>query len=53
VLGDGRAPDALDVRRAARLSAAVGVAALALAAGHVAFAPARRWILAAARGWWV
>jgi adenosylcobinamide-phosphate synthase len=53
VLGDGRAPDALDVRRAARLSAAVGVAALALAAGHVAFAPARRRILAAARGWWV
>jgi adenosylcobinamide-phosphate synthase len=48
VLGDGRVPGAADVRRAARLSAAVGAAAVALAAGHVAFAPARRRLAAAA-----
>jgi adenosylcobinamide-phosphate synthase len=48
VLGaGGRVPDAIDVRRAARLSAAVGVAALALTAGHVAFAPARRRVVGA------
>lgn len=44
----GRVPDAVDVRRAARLAAAVGVAAVALTAGHVAFAPVRRRVLAAA-----
>jgi adenosylcobinamide-phosphate synthase len=41
-LGDGPRPGAADVRRAARLSAAVGVAALGLAAGCAAAAP-RLW----------
>jgi adenosylcobinamide-phosphate synthase len=42
VLGDGKPPEAADIRRAARLSAAVGAAALALAVGHAVAAPWRR-----------
>ena len=42
VLGDGPRPVARDVRRAARLSAAVGAAALALCAAHALAKPWRR-----------
>jgi adenosylcobinamide-phosphate synthase len=45
VLGDGRPPAVADIRRAARLSAVVGAAALALAVGHAAAAPSRRALL--------
>jgi adenosylcobinamide-phosphate synthase len=45
VLGDGKPPQAADIRRAARLSAAVGAAALALAVGHAVAAPWRRAVL--------
>jgi adenosylcobinamide-phosphate synthase len=41
-LGDGPRPGTPDIRRAAALSAAVGVAALGLAAGCAAAAPRRR-----------
>jgi adenosylcobinamide-phosphate synthase len=44
-LGDGRTAKPEDIRRAARVSAAVGVAALALCAGHVLASPARRALL--------
>jgi adenosylcobinamide-phosphate synthase len=42
VLGTGRAPTAGDVRRAVAVSTAVGVAAVALTAGHALAAPVRR-----------
>jgi adenosylcobinamide-phosphate synthase len=45
VLGDGRTPKPEDIRRATRVSAAVGVAALALCAGHALAGPARRALL--------
>jgi adenosylcobinamide-phosphate synthase len=45
VLGDGKPPEVADIRRAARLSAAVGAAALALAVGHAVAAPWRRAVL--------
>ena len=38
-LGDGKPPAVADIRRAARLSGAIGVAALALAVGHAAAGP--------------
>jgi adenosylcobinamide-phosphate synthase len=41
-LGDGRRPDAADVRRAARLSAVVGAAALGLCVGRILTRPRRR-----------
>jgi adenosylcobinamide-phosphate synthase len=41
-LGDGKPPAAADIRRAARLSGAVAVAALALGVGHAATGPWRR-----------
>lgn len=41
-LGDGRRPDGDDIRRAARLSAAVGTAALVLCAGYALARPWRR-----------
>src|SRR5213075_1420027 len=41
-LGDGPAPAAGDIHRAARLSAVIGAAALALTAGHPLATPARR-----------
>jgi adenosylcobinamide-phosphate synthase len=44
-LGDGRSAKPEDIRPAVRISAAVGVAALALTAGHVLVRPARRAIL--------
>src|SRR2546423_5612543 len=40
-LGDGRSPKPVDIRRATRISAAVGAAALMLCAGHVLARPAR------------
>src|SRR5205823_9872396 len=46
-LGDGAAPAAGDIHRAARLSAVIGAAALALTAGHLLATPARRAVLAA------
>jgi adenosylcobinamide-phosphate synthase len=45
VLGDGRTPKPDDIRRAVRLSGAVGALALALAAGHALAGPARRALL--------
>ena len=42
LLGDGRRPSADDVRRAARLSAAVGLTALVMCAGHALARPWRR-----------
>jgi adenosylcobinamide-phosphate synthase len=48
-LGDGRAARPDDIRRATRISAAVGVVALGLTAGHVLARPARRALLTAAR----
>ncbi|GAA4209110.1 cobalamin biosynthesis protein [Actinocatenispora rupis] len=42
VLGTGRAPTVEDVSRAATLSRAIGVAAVALTVGHAVAAPARR-----------
>jgi len=53
-LGDGRAPDAADVRRAARLSLAVGAAAALVCAGAVHVLPRmarrdRQWSAGAAR----
>jgi adenosylcobinamide-phosphate synthase len=42
VLGDGPRPDVADIRRAVRLSAAIGGAALVLAAGQALAAPVRR-----------
>ncbi len=42
VLGDGRPPEAPDIRRAARLSGAVATAALAMAVGHAVARPWRR-----------
>ena len=48
-LGDGPSPSPADVARAARLSGAVALGALALTAGHVAARPARRRLYAAAR----
>ena len=44
-LGDGRSPKPVDIRRATRISAAVGAAALMLCAGHVLARPARRALL--------
>ncbi len=44
-LGDGRTAKPEDIRRATRISAAVGVVALALCAGHSLAAPARRALL--------
>jgi adenosylcobinamide-phosphate synthase len=44
-LGDGRTPKPEDIRRAARISGAVGAAALALCAGHALAGPARRALL--------
>ncbi|WP_239157372.1 cobalamin biosynthesis protein [Actinocatenispora thailandica] len=44
-LGDGRRVEPVDIVRAARLSAAVGAATVALTAGHLATAPARRALL--------
>jgi adenosylcobinamide-phosphate synthase len=44
-LGDGRTPKPADIRRAARVSGAVGAAALALCAGHALAAPVRRALL--------
>nr|WP_312882580.1 cobalamin biosynthesis protein [Micromonospora polyrhachis] len=53
-LGDGPRPDARHIKRAARLSGAVGLAVLGLTAGHAAAAPARRailrWALRGVRG---
>jgi adenosylcobinamide-phosphate synthase len=45
-LGNGRAPEAVDVRRAARLSGAVTTLAVLLTAGHVAARPLRRRVYA-------
>jgi adenosylcobinamide-phosphate synthase len=42
LLGEGPSPTADDVRRAARLSAAIGVAALALCVGNTLARPRRR-----------
>jgi adenosylcobinamide-phosphate synthase len=47
-LGDGRAPQAEDIRRAVRLSGAVTAAAVAMAVGHAAAGPWRRALLARA-----
>jgi adenosylcobinamide-phosphate synthase len=46
-LGDGRPPKPDDIRRATRISAAVGAVALGLTAGHVLACPARRALLTA------
>src|SRR5207244_7468545 len=46
-LGDGRTAKPVDIRRATRVSAAVGVVALGLTAGHVLARPARRAVLTA------
>jgi adenosylcobinamide-phosphate synthase len=45
LLGDGKPPAVADIGRAARLSAAVGAAALAMAVGHAAATPWRRALL--------
>jgi hypothetical protein len=42
LLGDGKPPGVADIGRAARLSAAVGAAALVMAVGHAAAGPWRR-----------
>jgi hypothetical protein len=44
-LGNGRTAKPEDIRRAARISAAVGGTALALCAGHVLAGPVRRALL--------
>jgi adenosylcobinamide-phosphate synthase len=48
-LGDGRSAKPVDIRRATRISAAVGAAALALCAGHALAGPARKALLRKAR----
>ncbi len=48
-LGEGRMPVALDIHRAARLSAAIGTAALALAAFRALTGPLRRLLVARRR----
>lgn len=45
-IGNGRTPKPADIRRATRVSAAVGAVALALCAGHVLAGPARRALFA-------
>jgi adenosylcobinamide-phosphate synthase len=49
-LGDGRPPVALDIHRATRLSAAVGAAAVAIAAARALTGPLWRQLLPARRG---